>query len=372
MAPAASAVTMFGISRFWLRRYSLMLIINSVLSGLVGITASCAVIEPWAAVVVGVVAALAYTASSRLLVRLHIDDPLDAAAVHAASGFWGLLTSVAAQARAEGGGEALPGEHNTPHGPPHLASPHSPGLFATPTGIKESFGLSSVLHYGLLVGVRCGQHSFPPPPPAQPYMPPLPRNAQGGWEHLGLQVIGALCITAWTLVTSSIVFALLHKANALRVDPDTEMAGATPRTPLPLAPLPGTDRPPLGRPGHAEARDPSICRIPADPRVNAITLWPLLECDVDAAAGVDLDPLLALAVLGRLRVCLPARRHRSTARGQLQAREAAGLLRVGAATAAPVALGEWGTRVSAGLCLPPPPPGPAAAQLTSSVLYAQG
>lgn len=172
---------MFGISRFWLRRYSLMLIINSVLSGLVGITASCAVIEPWAAVVVGVVAALAYTASSRLLVRLHIDDPLDAAAVHAASGFWGLLTSVAAQARAEGGGEALPGEHNTPHGPPHLASPHSPGLFATPTGIKESFGLSSVLHYGLLVGVRCGQHSFPPRHPLNPTCPPCPemRRAAG-------------------------------------------------------------------------------------------------------------------------------------------------------------------------------------------------
>ena len=65
---------------------------NGALAGLVGITASCSVVEPWAAIVIGIIAGIVYVASSNFVVYvLRVDDPLDAIAVHAFCGMWGLL-----------------------------------------------------------------------------------------------------------------------------------------------------------------------------------------------------------------------------------------------------------------------------------------
>ena len=66
-------------------------IINGILAGLVAITAPCAVVEPYAAAVIGLVAAATYHAASTMLLRLHIDDPLDASPVHFFCGLWGLV-----------------------------------------------------------------------------------------------------------------------------------------------------------------------------------------------------------------------------------------------------------------------------------------
>ncbi|MDR5694334.1 MAG: ammonium transporter [Armatimonadota bacterium] len=65
---------------------------NGALAGLVGITAPCAYVAPWAAVVVGGVAALVMLWSLGFVERtLHVDDPVGAISVHAAAGLWGLL-----------------------------------------------------------------------------------------------------------------------------------------------------------------------------------------------------------------------------------------------------------------------------------------
>jgi len=66
---------------------------NSLLGALVGITAGCATVHPWAAVLIGIIAAFVYHAASCMMRKLKIDDPLDAFAVHGACGVWGVLAS---------------------------------------------------------------------------------------------------------------------------------------------------------------------------------------------------------------------------------------------------------------------------------------
>lgn len=71
--------------------WSLLVTINGALTGMVAICAGCNVYEPYAACVVGTIAAIVYRAYSVLLVKLTIDDPLDAVAVHFGGGSWGLI-----------------------------------------------------------------------------------------------------------------------------------------------------------------------------------------------------------------------------------------------------------------------------------------
>lgn len=65
--------------------------INGGLAGCVAICASANVVEPWAAMVIGSVSGAVYAASSKSLLLLHIDDPLNASPVHLGSGIWGTL-----------------------------------------------------------------------------------------------------------------------------------------------------------------------------------------------------------------------------------------------------------------------------------------
>lgn len=65
---------------------------NGCLAGLVAVTAPCAYIAPWAAVVIGGVAGLLMIASVSFVEnKLKIDDPVGAISVHGANGLWGLL-----------------------------------------------------------------------------------------------------------------------------------------------------------------------------------------------------------------------------------------------------------------------------------------
>lgn len=66
---------------------------NGCLTGLVAITAGCATVEPWAGFVIGVVAGWVYLAASALILRLKIDDAVDAIPVHMFGGAWGVLAA---------------------------------------------------------------------------------------------------------------------------------------------------------------------------------------------------------------------------------------------------------------------------------------
>jgi len=69
---------------------------NGTLAGLVGITASCSVVKPWAAIVIGLVAGCIYVWASHFVAHvMKVDDPLDAIAVHAFCGAWGLIAAAA-------------------------------------------------------------------------------------------------------------------------------------------------------------------------------------------------------------------------------------------------------------------------------------
>jgi Amt family ammonium transporter len=97
MAAASGCVTAMLADTFLeVRRtgevsYDLTRAMNGVLAGLVGVTAGCAVVKPWAAVVIGIVAGLVYVGFSSFLISLKIDDAVDAIPVHLASGMWGIL-----------------------------------------------------------------------------------------------------------------------------------------------------------------------------------------------------------------------------------------------------------------------------------------
>jgi len=66
---------------------------NGALCALASITSGCAVVDTWAAVVIGIVAGCIYVLSSKVLVKLRIDDVVDAVPVHFSGGIWGLLAT---------------------------------------------------------------------------------------------------------------------------------------------------------------------------------------------------------------------------------------------------------------------------------------
>ena len=70
----------------------ILLACNGALAGLVGITAPCAYVAPWAAVVIGGIASPVMIGSLSFVERvLRVDDPVGAVSVHGAAGLWGLL-----------------------------------------------------------------------------------------------------------------------------------------------------------------------------------------------------------------------------------------------------------------------------------------
>lgn len=66
--------------------------VNGILAGLVAVTAPCAFIVPWAAVVIGLIAGVLVCIASTVLENLKIDDPVGAVPVHMVNGIWGVIS----------------------------------------------------------------------------------------------------------------------------------------------------------------------------------------------------------------------------------------------------------------------------------------
>ncbi|MFH1692376.1 MAG: ammonium transporter [Candidatus Omnitrophota bacterium] len=69
----------------------LSMAMNGALAGLVAITAPCAFVEPWAAILIGGIGGFIVIKGVVLLDKLHIDDPVGAVPVHGFNGIWGTL-----------------------------------------------------------------------------------------------------------------------------------------------------------------------------------------------------------------------------------------------------------------------------------------
>lgn len=92
LAAASGGLTASFLGKLLSGKWNIGLACNGVLAGLVSITAPCAVIQPELSIVIGFIGGLIYYGFSNLMIRLQIDDPLDAAAVHGACGFWGVIS----------------------------------------------------------------------------------------------------------------------------------------------------------------------------------------------------------------------------------------------------------------------------------------
>ena len=83
---------------------------NGAIAGLVAITAPCAYVEEWAALVIGAIAGGLMVGTVLLVDRVGVDDPIGAIAAHGIGGIWGTLScglfTTAALAETNAVGEA--------------------------------------------------------------------------------------------------------------------------------------------------------------------------------------------------------------------------------------------------------------------------
>lgn len=168
LCPAASAFTYFLLGSFLSCCTStepdLGGILNAALGGLVTICSGCNCVEPWAAMIIGMIAAFVYTGSSWLLKRLKIDDVIDASPVHYFCGMWGLIAT---------------------------------GLFASD---KLLAGHAAGLFYGGGDGHSAGM-------------------------LLGWQIVGIVTITLWTASLTALIIFPLKLIGWLRLSEEEEKIG---------------------------------------------------------------------------------------------------------------------------------------------------
>jgi ammonium transporter, Amt family len=161
---AAAAGGLGGICIAWLvlRKPDVSMMLNGVLAALVAITAACGFVAPWAAVVIGFVAATVAVMAVPLVERLGIDDPIGAVAVHGLAGVWGTLAT---------------------------------GLFALPAlAATVGVGRGGLLYTG------------------SPY-------------QLGVQALGLVAVGAFTFTASFGSLWALNRLWGIRVEPHVETAG---------------------------------------------------------------------------------------------------------------------------------------------------
>jgi len=93
LAGAAGGVA--AMTYMWLfgpsKKPSPGLSVNGILAGLVAITAPCAFVNSWGAVIIGLVAGVLVCLATFGLERAKVDDPVGAVPVHFVNGIWGVL-----------------------------------------------------------------------------------------------------------------------------------------------------------------------------------------------------------------------------------------------------------------------------------------
>jgi len=93
LAAAAGTIAAMIISWIVLGKADVPMMLNGALAGLVAITASCAFVETWAAVLIGFIAGILVFYSIRFFEKVKIDDPIAALSVHGTAGVWGTLSN---------------------------------------------------------------------------------------------------------------------------------------------------------------------------------------------------------------------------------------------------------------------------------------
>ncbi|XP_037783637.1 putative ammonium transporter 1 [Penaeus monodon] len=100
LAGCSGGVCALLLHRAGLRRsraWSFLMALNGAMTGMVSSCAGCNALRPWASCLTGVAAGLVFFAGHHLLLRLNVDDPLDAVPVHLGGGLWGLAAAALLQ-----------------------------------------------------------------------------------------------------------------------------------------------------------------------------------------------------------------------------------------------------------------------------------
>jgi Amt family ammonium transporter len=79
------------ISEHW----SYLLTMNGLLAGMVAQCSGCNTYQPWAAITIGIIGGMVFLGVHFLMLKMKLDDPLDAVAVHAGGGEQGQKPSIA-------------------------------------------------------------------------------------------------------------------------------------------------------------------------------------------------------------------------------------------------------------------------------------
>ena len=161
---AAAAGVLGAVVTSWIvvKKPDLSMMLNGAIAALVAITAACAFVAPWAAIVIGFVAGVIVVLGSLFVEKIGIDDPVGAIAAHGMSGMWGTL--------------ALG----------FLTVPKLATNLATGQG-------------GLFYG--------------------------GGLHQLGIQALGLVSVGAFTFTVSFIILFLMKITFGIRAEPEAEQMG---------------------------------------------------------------------------------------------------------------------------------------------------
>ena len=87
IAAAASGIAAVTFQSFFHKHYDISFFCNAILAGLVAVTAPCAVIDPWAAFLIGLSATFVFYYATHFVLYLKIDDPVGAGPLHGKNSF---------------------------------------------------------------------------------------------------------------------------------------------------------------------------------------------------------------------------------------------------------------------------------------------
>lgn len=173
LAAGAAGVTTVIWIKYRTGVFDMVALCNGILAGLVSITSGCASVAPWAAVLIGIAAAILFNLAEEAILKFaKVDDPLSASAMHGAIGIFGVLM---------------------------------PPLFGKESHVLQSTGwtLEGLPSKNAAKGLFYG----------------------GDGRMLGATIVGILAVSAWVFVFMTLFFFALKKANMLRVTEEDEDAG---------------------------------------------------------------------------------------------------------------------------------------------------
>ncbi|AIQ63544.1 Ammonium transporter NrgA [compost metagenome] len=163
IAAAAGGLAALVASWLYFGKSDIPAMLNGVLAALVAITGACAFVQPWAAIIIGLIAGAFTFMTAQWLERAGLDDPIYAFSVHGIAGMWGAVST---------------------------------GLFADPDLIEAN---ALVGKAGLFYG--------------------------GGLHQLGVQVLGVVGTFVFVAVMSFICLYIIKLVIGLRVTEEEELMG---------------------------------------------------------------------------------------------------------------------------------------------------